>query len=100
MSNFTIIPAQPKTYVLYVGSDGNLFSDNEPVIAWRVETTPGANSTYTSIPYPVLSFGEPLDNCVGFLFESGQVSLQGSTYVNLESAQKEYKREMASRRGD
>lgn len=99
LSNFTIIPAQPNTYVLYAGSDGDLFYGNEPVVAWRVETTPGANSTYTSMPCPILPFGEPLDNWVGLIFENGYVSLEGTTYVDLKAAQAGYKKDLASRRG-
>lgn len=99
LSNFTIIPAQSGTYMLYAGSDGNLFYGYEPIVAWRIETTPGANATFRSVPRPILAFGEPLDDWVGFIFESGYVSLQGATYVDLKTAQIEYQKDLASRRG-
>jgi len=77
-----IIPAQPGIRIIYQ-YDEEYVVENEPVIAWRIETHEWRDKNFT-ITYPVTTEGGNCDNAVGVAFSDGTVEIDDETHASIE----------------
>lgn len=88
----TIISAFPGFSLVYAEGE-ELFTDGEPVIAWRIEVQEGPHGPITT-PYPITPEGDPSSNWMATMYPDGSVRMHDSSHENLEAAQKYFANSM------
>jgi len=89
--NVSIIPANPKHFMIYNNDHEKEYFVCEEIIAWRIKTYEKINDELFSTSSPIISTGEPASNAVGICNLEGTIEMfSGEIFHSLRELNETY----------